>query len=810
MRTLHTFLILLITYTSYSQVTGHVIDSSENPIPFANVMLYNSETQELIKGVITNDMGDFRIDDIPTGQYTLQVNLLSYQTWNSESFAFAKADTKTVPTITLLEEATALDEIAIVAKKKLIERTQEGSIINVQNSILTKGSSALQVLERSPGVILDQRNNSFSLNGKSGTTIMINGKIQRIPTADLITLLQGMSADNIKKIELLTNPSARYDADGNAGIINIVLDKNEALGTRGNTTISAGYGEGVKQTTSLSLNYGSEKTTVYGTYSFSYDDTYSTWNGLGSTNIPVFGGETFIDFTSETSQLNRSHNITSGFEHQLTQQSLFGVSLLYNQSNPAITTDNRGLYNFPTNPFLDARINLQANGQWENYNTSAFFETKNDKHTFGITADYINYKNDTPNNVQSIYLDENGTPFQPEGEIYNNGNRGTNSTTINVGVVKIDYSRPINDKLSLEGGLKGSLSKTTNNARIEIQEGDTFITDPRFININENTEQIGAVYGIANYKLSPTINTQLGLRYEYWNQEFDDSSLDRRFGQLFPSLFITKTISDTKSWNLAYTRRITRPNYTDLASFLSYNSPTSVFSGNPQLSPAITNTLTATYAYKSYSFSLIATQEDNPLARFQVTEDDRSDLAIIAPQNLKYQNSIDVQSNIPVKINNWWQLNLNGTIGVRQFKLLHTRDQLTHEYVHYNFNGSQTIQLPSKISLELSGWYTSKHFNGSATVRGFGTVNAGVKKEFKNGSSLQLSVTDIFKSIDIKSQVGDLTTEAYDNVFDVRFRPESTISSIWRISFSYPFGNTKVKEGTSRSSADSEKARIQE
>ncbi|SNS29566.1 TonB-dependent receptor domain-containing protein [Dokdonia pacifica] len=803
------FILLMTTYVSYSQISGQVIDANNTPIPFANVILYNDLTKELTKGVITSETGAFYIDDIPDGHYTVQIHLISYQTWNSESFAFAKADTKTFPNIILLEEATALDEVAIVAKKKLIERTQEGSVINVQSSILTKGSSALQVLERSPGVILDQRNNSFSLNGKSGTTIMINGKTQRIPTSDLITLLQGMSADNIQKIELLINPSARYDADGNAGIINIVMTKNEALGTRGNATVSAGYGEGVKQTSSVSLNYGSEKTTLYGYYSFSYDDTYSTWNGLGSTNIPVFGGETFIDFTSETSQLNRNHNLTSGIEYQLNKASLFGASITYNQSNPSIQTDNRGLYNFPINPFLDARINLRANGQWKNYNTSAFYETKNDNHTFGITADYINYKNDTPNNVQSIYLDENGIPFQPEGEIYNNGNRGTNSTSIDVGVLKIDYSRPINEKLTLEGGIKGSLSKTTNNARIEIQEGDTFITDPRFVNINENTEQIGAVYGIANYTLSNSINAQLGVRYEYWNQEFDDASLDRSFGQLFPSVFLTKTLSDTKSWNLAYNRRITRPSYNDLASFLSYNSPTSVFSGNPQLSPAITNSLTITYAYKAYSFSVIATQEDNPLARFQVTEDDRSDLAIIAPQNLKYQNSIDFQSNIPVKINNWWQLNLNGTIGVRQFKLLHTREQLTHDYVHYNFNGSQTIQFPSKISLEISGWYTSKHFNGSATVQGFGTVNAGLKKEFKNGSSLQLSVTDIFKSIDIKSQVGDLTREAYDNVFDVRFLPESAVSSIWRLSFSYPFGNTKVKEGNSRSSADSEKARIQ-
>jgi hypothetical protein len=273
---------------------------------------------------------------------------------------------------------------------------------------------------------------------------------------------------------------------------------------------------------------------------------------------------------------------------------------------------------------------------------------------------------------------------------------------------------------------------------------------------------------------------------------------------------LTKTISDSKRWDLSYTKRITRPNYSDLASYLNYNSPTSVFSGNPQLLPAITNTINMTYSYKSYSFSLIASQEDTPIARFQVTEDPISDLAIIAPQNLKYQNSIDFQANVPVRITNWWNVQLNGTVGVRQFRLLHTPNQITHDYVHFNMNGSQTIQFPSKFSLEISGWYTSNHFNGSGSVDGFGSINAGIKKEFKNESSLQFSVTDLFESIHIKSQIGSLTREAYDNVFDVSYRPESAISRIFRVSYSYPFGNTKVKEGNINTGADSEKARIQD
>ncbi|WP_282042035.1 outer membrane beta-barrel family protein [Winogradskyella flava] len=796
-----------------AQISGSVVDKEGLPIPYANVMLKDRTSNTILSGTITDEDGIFNLEFSEIGAYILKVDLLSYKSWESTAFNISSISfRKQFKPIVLEEEITQLEGVVVTARKRLIERTSEGNVINVKESVLTKGSNVLQVLERSPGVILDRRNNSFSLNGKEGTLVMINGKAQRIPVADLMILLNSMSADNLEKIELLTNPSARHDVDGNAGIINIVLSKNEALGLRSSIVLSGGYGEGPKQTSSVSVNYGSEKSLVYGSYSFSYNESSSGWRGEGITDLPVLGGNTEINFTSNMQPIDRNHNINFGYEYQLSQSSIIGASLLFNQSRPLTLTNNRGLYNFVSEPFLDAQIEVKGRGTRNNLSSSLFFEKKNkikkNESTLSVTADYINYNSDRPNSVISDYFDENGIPYQPNGEVYNRGNRGFNNTTINLGVLGVNYNRIINEKLSFESGLKGSYSETINDARIEIQEGNDFIEDERFISKNSTKETIGAIYALSDYSFSDQLKAQIGLRYEHWNQDFSDNSLDRSFGKLFPSLFLTYNLSEAKALNLAFTKRITRPNYIDLASFLIYNGPTSVFSGNPQLLPAITDNITFTYSNKSFNLSLVATNEKNPIARFQITRNPQSTVAVIAPANLDYQRSLDLQSNIPWKINDWWNINFNSTIGRREFKLLHTDEKVTHSYIHYNFNASQTMQFTNDFSLELSGWYTSKHYNGSVVVDGFGTLNGGIKKTFKNGSSLQFSVSDILQSFDIRSEIGSLTREAFGDEFIVNYSSESRRSRIYNLSFTYPFGNNKVKDTNTRSGADSEKSRI--
>ncbi|MEP3209894.1 MAG: TonB-dependent receptor [Maribacter sp.] len=791
------------------QLSGSIVDVEGNPVSYANVMVYSIPDSVLQKGAISDEDGNFMIDYTNAGTYILRVDVLSFKTWNSEPFRISGTSfKKDFDIITLLEEVTTLQGVEIRGQRKLIQRTQEGSIINVQSSVLTQGSTALQLLERSPGFILDQYNNTFSLNGKSGTLIMINGKVQRIPIPDLIAMLNGMSADNIERIELLTNPSARYDVDGNAGIINIVMRKNETLGMQGNINLSVGYGKGFKQTTGLSLNNGGERSTIYTAYTFSYDDTYSGFGGRGVTEIPVLGGSTGIDFTSRTQQINRTHNLNLGYEYKLSEASSLGVSVLFNLSRPLIMTQNLGLYDFTSNPFLEARIRLNGNGNLKNSTSSVYFEKMGAQNSLTITGDYINYNSQTPNMVNSTYFDEFGNLVEPESEIYNNGNRGFNETDINVGVIKLDYKHTLNENAAIEGGTKVSLSKTVNDARIEILQGEEFVSDDRFASAISNRETIGAAYVLTDYSFNENWKAQLGLRYEYWDQAFDERTLNRSFGKLFPSFFVTYAFSDTTALNLAYNKRITRPNYSDLASFLVYNGPTSVFSGNPKLLPAITDNISLAYNNKSFSLSLLASSENNPIARFQITRNAQSNVAVIAPVNLKYQRNIDVQTNIPIRIANWWDVNFNGTIGIRQFQLLHTDEQITHDYVHYNFNGNQTMRLPANFSLELSGWYTSRHFNGSTRNEGFGILNGGIKKEFKNGSSLQFTVTDIFESMDINFKVGALTREAFGDVFDGTYSPESGFSRIFRLSYTYRFGNKKVKVSKGKSGADSEKSRL--
>ncbi|WP_298342642.1 TonB-dependent receptor [uncultured Algibacter sp.] len=796
-------------FNASSQITGTIIDEKGVGIAYANITLHPKDKTQFLTGVISDEDGKFKLD-IPTeGEFTVQISLLTYKTWVSELFVVSSLPYQhNFPPILLVEDVTELDGVLIRGQQKLIQRTQEGSVINVQASVMTQGSTALQVLERSPGVILDPYNNTFSLNGKSGTLVMINGKAQRIPTADLIAMLNGMSADNIEKIELLTNPSARYDVDGNAGIINIVTIKNETLGIRANINLSAGYGEGPKQTTGLSLNYGGEHATLFGSYNFSYDETYSGFRGVGLTEIPVLGGRTNIDFTSSTQQTNRNHNLNLGYEYQLYKGASLGATVVFNKSSPLVRTRNLGLYDFTTDPFLEAQIRLNGHGNLKNLTSSMYFEKVGEHNSFNITGDYINYNSETPNQVNSQYFDENGEAFQPQNEIYTNGNRGFNKTDINVGVLKLDYKHTINENTSVEGGIKGSLSKTVNDARIEILQGENFVTDDRFISTIENTETIGAAYVLSDYSFTETLKMQLGLRYEYWDQAFGTSTLDRSFGKLFPSFFITHSFSDTTALNFAYNKRITRPNYSELASFLVYNGPTSVFSGNPQLLPAITDNISITYNNKSFSISLLASNENNPIARFQITRNAQSNVAVIAPVNMEYQQNIDVQTNIPIRIFHWWNINVNGTLGVRRFRILHTDERITQNYLHYNFNGSQTLLLPANFSVEVSGWYNSRHFNGSSRNEGFGVINAGLKKEFKNGSSLQFAVADIFESLDINFKIGTLTREAFGDVFNGTYSPESGFSRIFRVSYTYPFGNKKVKEAKGKSGADNEKSRM--
>jgi iron complex outermembrane recepter protein len=317
-------------------------------------------------------------------------------------------------------------------------------------------------------------------------------------------------------------------------------------------------------------------------------------------------------------------------------------------------------------------------------------------------------------------------------------------------------------------------------------------------------ESIGAAYVSADLRLSASASLTAGLRYEYSRTRMDDAvtgatTVDRKLGVFFPSLFFSKKIDDHSGWQFSYTKRISRPAYNDLSSFVAYNDPITVFAGNQFLKPAITNSVKAGYHYRSFSFSLLAGRDDNPIARYQLTASPAMDLMYISPQNLDYQNNLDFQADLPWRINSWWSMTYSLSGGWRRFRERYTPLPVEKSWFGYSLHGGEVFTLPKNLILEVSGWYNSSSYDGTVKTLGFGTIDIGIKKELgKNGGILQLSATDLFKTIKYKSYYGTLTPDVFDGHSWVIYNPESRQSPILRLSWSRSFGTgaSKTQRGS--------------
>jgi iron complex outermembrane recepter protein len=268
-------------------------------------------------------------------------------------------------------------------------------------------------------------------------------------------------------------------------------------------------------------------------------------------------------------------------------------------------------------------------------------------------------------------------------------------------------------------------------------------------------------------------------------------------------------LNDQSEIQFSYTKRITRPSFNDLSSYLLYNDPMSVATGNPTLRPTLTDNLKFGYNFRGYSFSVTASRDKNPIVLYQQNETAAHDLMYQAPQNMAYQNNLNFQASLPLPITKWWNMTFTGIAGIRQFKLEHTLEKIKKTYGSYNLNGNQTFTLPGGFAFELSGWYNATSYEGSKKIKGFGMLNAGLKKELKNNQgSFQLAVSDIFKSMRVRGNFGGLTREAFDLNANFVYRAESARTRIVKLTYSRSFGNIKIKGQSSRSTSKDESDRI--
>jgi iron complex outermembrane recepter protein len=797
--TIKLFFLLLISQYAHAQITGKITNKTGNALPFVNVVLYQSIDTNIISGAFSDENGVFslKMPQNTEGSFIVGFSSIGYTS------AFSKPISNhdkplDLGAIVLLEDINTLTEMEVRAKKNIIQNTPTGKVFNVQNSLMTKGSSALQILERLPGVIVDRRNNNLSLNGQNGVSVLINGKAVRLSVNELVAMLNGMAGDNIEKIELITSPTAQYDAEGGAGLINIVLKKNANEGTHLNFSSTLGYGFREKAATSFNLTQGRKKANFYLSYSFLHDRSKTSWEADAKVDIPAIGGYYKSDYFSTTFEKKQSHNVSMGFDFKANPKTLWGVSFDYRHANTHPTVENDGIYDFKTANYLRLKSVSTGENQWQNAQSSLFFEHQlTATSRLNIEASYWTFRNNAPAVINTVYLDKMGNEMTPSQSVFTKGNRGESLSNIHIGAFKADFSTKLSEKTQLEVGIKGSFSSNANNSKVERQENGAWVLDARSQSELSGTEGILAAYTSFNFTLNPKTSLTTGGRYEYWTRTFNTNQEQKSYGQFFPSLHFNHKLSNNNQFNINATRRISRPAYNDLVSNLFYNDPSSVFTGNPLLKPTISNTLKAEFVHKSLSLGLTLQHEDKPIIRYQLSSSAANDILILSPQNLDYQNSIGIHTHIPIDVFRWWKLTFGGSSSYRHYKLLHTPVMAEKAYFFHNYSINQTITLPKNIEIELTAWRNFPFFDGPNRIAGFGVLNFGMAKKLnKERGTIQLSVADVLKSFRIYTDLAVVTPVVFIQQSRVQYKDETAYNRVFKLTYSRHFGravNTRNK-----------------
>jgi outer membrane receptor protein involved in Fe transport len=817
MKTIIIYLLLFLSFQqAFGQISGRITETAGQPVPFATVAILKSADSSLVKSALTNEKGNFQFDGVTEGKYVLRISMVGYQTGYSPVFEVGNTQLiKDVGTIVLKKANKQLGEVVIRADKPQVQRTAEGVTVNVQNSIMTQGSSILDVLQRSPGVILDQHNNTISLNGKTGVMVMIDGRLMRMSMDQLITLLSGMSADNIDKIELMNTPPAKYDAEGNAGIINIVTKKNKKRGTNGSITLTGGYGMYEKASAALNINHNTGKLNLYGSYSYWHDHDYGGLYATGSENSPILGGQTNFSYTGISKPVSNYNDGTLGADVKLDTGTTIGASVNYWGGGSSNLPHNYGYYQFEDAPTLTYNSFFNNSSHLGNAITNLYLDKSlAGEQTIRADFDYLYYNTRSLSNSQSSFTDSRGNPAGSADSLFSPIQRDFGNTQIKVLIGKLDYSKQLNKKIKLEAGAKAAYTRTTARSGIENFENGVWVPDIVGLANNFKTyEAIDAGYLTFNMQLDSVTNLVAGARYEYSHNYTDKSAdtnyrVDRKLGRLFPSVFFSRKLSDNSSWQASYTERITRPSYSDLASYVSYNDPVSVFTGNPLLKPTITRNLKFGYNDHDYLFSLLFSRDDDPILGIQGTTGPVKGVVYLRPENADWRNAITLQATVPVKISDWWDMNYTFTGGLRQYKISFTPQPFEKTFLAGSFNFGENFKFQHGFSAELSGYYNSPSYDANWRSYSNTVVNLGVKKQLGK-SSLKLSVTDIFRSGNYKSDVGFLTTDAFNSKVHVIYNSESKLSTIVKLTYYRSFGSSGNKNQQKRDSgAGEERSRL--
>ncbi|WP_128544783.1 outer membrane beta-barrel family protein [Larkinella soli] len=779
------------------KVRGVVIDQAQKPAEFVTMLLLKAKDSTLVKGVVSDVNGKYEIDNVAEGSYRIATSLVGFKKIYSDAFTVDAANPEVqVRTLTMVEETKSLKEVNVVAKKPFIEQEIDRTVVNVENSIVSSGNTALEVLEKAPGVTIDRQNDNIQLKGKSGVIVLIDGKQTYLSGQEVANLLKNTPSDNIEKIEIITNPSSKYDASGNVGIINIRMKKNKNFGTNGTAIAGVGYGRYEKTNASLNLNHRVGKINAFGNYSFFHNRRFQE-NELNRI-IPYNGKITYFDQTSIRPNRFDGHNYRAGVDYFITKKSTIGVLATgfindwrqYNAVNYSVIRNELG--QITLKPTTDVSVKNKWSNVTGNLNYKYDFNGKGRELTADL--DYSRFNGDSHNNLVTTYTNAADSVVQAPAIV-----RNTMPSLIDIWAFKSDFVQPLKKGGKFEAGIKTSYVKSDNDLLYEDFIDNNWVNNPGQSNRFKYTENINAAYANYSGKLGKKISIQAGLRLENTHSRGNSVTLnkivDRNYTNLFPTLFLSRQIDTNNVLNLSYSRRIDRPNYQNLNPFRFYLDPYTYQQGNPYLKPQFTNSYQLTHVYKGkYSTTLSYSRTIDVIVNEVPGQIAEQNITYVTSDNLATQDNVSLTMSYPVSVTKWWNMQNNINVYYNKFNSPYLGAQYNVDFVAYNVYTSQNFVLPKGITAELFGWYNSKGLYGFYRYQPQGAFGFGVQKSMMNKkATLKLNVNDPFWLNKFQGRA---------NYQDINFRIMSRWESrIARLTFTYRFGNQNVKAARQRSTS---------
>jgi iron complex outermembrane receptor protein len=806
------FYLLLVHFSVFGQdkgsfaLTGKVINREQTAVVAAAVYLVKAADSSVVKIEISDETGLFSFKNLKADRYLIKITSVGYNKIFYGPYLISDNSPElNAGTLVLSPDMTNLKEVAIVERKNYIEKKAGKVVLNVGNSILSAGNSAYDILKSSPGVQMDAEDN-IKLNGKTHVLIMINGKQTFMEREALLDLLKSTLSNEIDQIELISNPTSKFDAAASGSIINIKLKKNKNFGINGSLSGMAGLSglepdkdPNTRFNSGANLNYRNKLVNLFGSYN--YADNSQTRNiSIDRLINNTEHTEINVNYLGNTQRSGNSYRL--GMDVNVNPNHVLGFMFNGSDNQIGINKNNSSaILNggvLDSTIFTDSEQNRGLTNAIYNFNYKGLLGKKAGQ--ISVDWDYITYLRNSNELLTNEFLDASNNPYR-ESRLLKN----MSPSEYDIQSVKIDYEVALNKRSRLEMGLQGSKVKGDSQLDFGRLISGNFYADPQFVNHFLIEERIGA--GYINYDVNrKNSSLALGLRAEYTDSKgtslTSGSINNRNYLNIFPNLQYTYTFNKEHNLLFSFSRRITRPGYDNLNPFVAYLDQYSFRSGNPYLKPEFSQVAEITHLYKNkFSTTLRATMATDVIMEVN-EQDDESHINNIISRNIDRQYQYGIEINAPVELATWWNLNLNVQSSYEKFIAKSAGGNFQNLSPSLVVSGLQTFTINESLSGELNAKYESPTVYGIYNYQSAYSVDAALAKSlFNRNATFRLRVSDIFNT------ASNRYSSQYQNL-NLRLI-EKTDSRVAQLSFSYLFGRRTVRPARKRNTgSETEQGRM--